>query len=497
MNDTAREPRRERAPSAARPHTSPVPDTDASLWSPSRRSLTVGLVLTITLVAAESLAIAAAMPIVAKDLGGHELYGWVFSAFFLGSLVGIAVVGGLIDERGMAVPFVGGLVLFGAGLLVGGLAPSMPVLVVARFVQGLGGGAVSPIAYVAIGRALPAALRPRMFATLSTAWMLPGVFGPAAAGFVAEAFHWRWVFLGLLPILIVAGTIATRALVAAEREHPTDTTSGVREAPAHRRRLFLAGGVALGGGLVTAGLQSSDPALVVGLTGVGLGVTVLAFRPLTPAGTLTMRRGYPAAVLLRGLLTFSFFAIDPYVTLLLVQVRGWSATFAGLALTAATVLWTYGSWVQARRSAHTAPDVFVRVGFPIVGLGLAGILLALVPDFPALLAIPTFAFAAFGMGLAYSQFAIVVLRDAPTESQGSSSAALSLADAFGTALGAGVTNAVLAASLRGSPDIATGTANGLAIALGIAVVAAAAGFLLTPRLRRPGPDAPGAVPGVR
>ena len=472
-------------------------DPHESLWSPSRRSLTVGLVLTITLVAAESLAIAAAMPIVARDLGGHELYGWVFSAFFLGSLVGIAVVGGLIDECGLVVPFVAGLVLFGAGLLVGGLAPSMEVLVGARFVQGLGGGAVPPIAYVAIGRALPAAVRPRMFATLSTAWVLPGVFGPALAGFVAEAFHWRWVFLGLLPILIVAGTIGTRALMAAEREHPTDTAGGAREAPAHRRRLFLAGGVALGGGLVTAGLQSPDPPLLVGLTSAGLAVTVLAFRPLTPPGTLTMRRGYPSAVLLRGLLTFSFFAIDPYVTLLLVQVRGWSAAVAGLALTAATVLWTYGSWVQARRSAHTAPDVFVRVGFPIVGLGLAGIALALVPEFPAFLAIPTFGFAAFGMGLAYSQFAIVVLRDAPPASQGSASAALSLADVFGTALGIGMTNAVLAATLRSAPDVTTGTATGLAIALGIAVVGAAAGFVLTPRLRRPGPDATGTLAGVR
>ena len=123
------------------------------------------------------------MPIVDRDLGGNiDLYGWVFSGFFLGNLLGIVVAGLLIDRGGLVRPFVLGLRLFSIGLLVGGLAPSMPVLVVARFVQGLGAGAIPPVAYVSIGRALPEALRPRMFATLSTAWVLPGVIGPALAG---------------------------------------------------------------------------------------------------------------------------------------------------------------------------------------------------------------------------------------------------------------------------------------------------------------------------
>ena len=112
---------------------------------PRRRSLVarssrpeLGLVLTITLVAFEALAISTVMPLVADELGGIELYGWVFSAFFLGSLIGIVVVGGAIDRAGSALPFALGLGLFAMGLLIGGLAPSMPVLVAARFVQGLG-----------------------------------------------------------------------------------------------------------------------------------------------------------------------------------------------------------------------------------------------------------------------------------------------------------------------------------------------------------------------
>lgn len=77
----------------------------------------------------------------------------------------------------------------------------MAVLVAARFVQGLGAGTIQPIAYVAIGRSLPEALRPRMFATLSTAWVLPGIAGPAIAGAVGDSIGWRYVFLGLLPLI--------------------------------------------------------------------------------------------------------------------------------------------------------------------------------------------------------------------------------------------------------------------------------------------------------
>ena len=102
---------------------------DEGVWAPARRRLTLGLVLTITLVAFEALAISTVLPVVSDDLGGLGLYGWVFSGFFLGSLLGIVAAGQQADARGTAAPFAAGLVLFAAGLLVGGLAPSMGVLV--------------------------------------------------------------------------------------------------------------------------------------------------------------------------------------------------------------------------------------------------------------------------------------------------------------------------------------------------------------------------------
>ena len=314
-----------------------------SLWRADRRALTIGLILTITLVAFEALAVSTVMPIVAAELGGFELYGWVFSAFFLGSLIGIVVVGGLIDRGGLAGPFVGGLGLFAVGLLIGGLAPSMPVLVAARMIQGLGAGAIQPIAYVAIGRTLPESLRPRMFATLSTAWVLPGVVGPALAGVVGQAVGWRYVFLGLLPLIALSGALTLGALrtVAAA---PNAADGRARE---RARRLPLAIAVAVGAGMVTVGLTTGQIGPTVSLTTGGLLIGIVALRRLTPPGTLVARPILPAAILLRGVLTFAFFAVDAFVSLTLVTWRGLSATEAGIALTASTVAWTAGAWIQA------------------------------------------------------------------------------------------------------------------------------------------------------
>jgi len=451
---------------------------DDGLWSPQRRVLSGGLVLTITLVAFESLAVSTVLPIVAVDLGGLQLYGWVLSAFFLGSLIGIAVVGGTMDRGALGRPFAIGLGLFGLGLLIGGLAPSMPVLIAARFIQGLGAGTIPPIAYVAIGRSLPESHRPRMFATLSTAWVLPGVIGPAVAGLVGETFGWRYVFLGLLPFIAVAG-VMTHHAIAAVRVPDTTAADEHRAGDAGRRRIPSALLVSLGAGLFMAGLTIGDPLPTGILMVLGLLAGIPALLRLTPSGTLTARPVLPAAVLLRGVLTCAFFAVDAYVTLTLEEWRGLSAIAAGVVLTATTLAWTAGSWTQARNAERWPTRHFVRTGFAVVIVGLALFSLVLLPGVPVWLAAPTFAVAGYGMGLAYAPLALIVLREAPSASQGAASSALSLMDTLGTAIGIGVSGAIVAASVRSNDEAGPG----LAMAFAVAIVVGLGGLALTGRLR--------------
>ena len=450
-----------------------MPD-QGGLFSPGRRGLTIGLVLTITLVAFESLAVATAMPIVAAELGGIELYGWVFSLFFLGDLVGIVVMGLLIDRGGLVRPFALGLGLFAIGLLIGGTAPSMPVLIGGRLLQGFGAGGIAPVAYVAIARVLPEGLRPKMFAVLSTAWVLPGVIGPALSGLIAEHISWRFVFLGLLPLIAIAAALSIPALA---RVAPAPE-GAPRSSSAERRRLGGALVLAVGAGLLLVGLtMASLPGL--GLVVLGIAIGLPAYRALTPAGTLAARRGLPAAVLIRGVLTFAFFSVDAYVPLLLIGWRGIDASVAGIALTVATLTWTAAAWVQARYVVRLGAGRFVTACFAIVLLAIALLALVLSPSVPIIVASIAWGIAGIGMGLGYAPLTLVVLAEAPPEGQGMATAALQLSDVLGTALGTGAGGAVIAFALGAGQPASVGL--GGVMVLGAAV--GCIGLVLSARLR--------------
>jgi MFS family permease len=456
----------------------PVPGPDG-LWAPARRTLTTGLVLTITFIASEALAVVTVMPVVARDLGGLDLYGWVFSAFMLGSVVGIVVAGRQADRRGPALPYVGGLLLFATGLLVAGLAPAMPVLVAGRALQGLGAGAVPAVAYVAIGRCLPDRLRPRMMAVLSTAWVAPGLAGPAASAAVAHLFGWRWVFLGLVPIVVVTGALAIPALIRLGR--PPQRAPGEPRGAEHRVIDGL--GAAAGAALLLAGLtEVSSPGAgpllgaVLIVAGAALGLTVL--RRLLPAGTIRARPGLPATILSRGLLTFAFFGADAYVTLTITTVRHHSPALAGVAVTGSTLGWTAGAWIQARMSERWPGRRLVRTGLSIVLAGIVGMALILLPGVPLAVGIAAWTVAGFGMGLAYAPISLMMLREAPPGREGWASASLNLTDVLGTAVGIGVGGAAVAATVRGGQSVALG----VAVAFAAAAAVGLGGLAVTRRL---------------
>jgi len=454
------------------------------LWAPQRRALTIGLVLTITFVASEALAVVTVMPVVARDLGGLRLYGWVFSAFMLASVVGIVAAGREADRRGPAVPFVAGVVLFSSGLAVAGLAPSMAVLVAGRVLQGLGAGAVPPIAYASIGRSLEGRLRVRMMAVLSTAWVAPGLAGPALAAEVAHLFGWRWVFLGLLPVVVAAGSIAVPALVhlgppgpAQAQEHRL--TDGLRTA--------VAAAMILGGLTLAAG--SGDVLVGLPLIAVGGIAGLPALRRLVPPGTLTVRPGLPATIASRGLLTFTFFGADAYVTLAVTSVRHHTPVVAGLAVTGATLSWTAGAWVQARLSERWAGRRLVRTGLVIVLAGIGGMALALLNSVPVAEGIAAWTVAGLGIGLAYAPLTLLMLRQAQPGQEGQASASLNLTDVLGTAIGIGVGGAAVAAEAGHDLRIGIWAAFATAAAVGILALA------VTGRLP-PGPTStPAAAPG--
>ncbi len=468
------------------------PGPDDGLWSPRRRMLTTGLVLTITLVAFEALAVSTVMPEVADDLGGLGLYGWVFSTFFLGNLVGIVVAGRAADRRGTAGPFAAGLAVFAAGLVCGGLAPSMAVLVAARAVQGVGAGAIPAIAYTSVGQAYPSGLRPRVFAVFSSAWVVPGLVGPAASGAIEHAFGWRAVFLALLPFVVAAGAITfpqlTRrptaaAVVRAGRDLSGHAATGAGWEPRNpqARALVLVGGVAA---LLVA---AAGPPLTfaVPLGAVGVVVSAMALAGLVPPGTGRLAAGMPAAVAVRGVLTFAFFGTDAYVSLTFSEVRDRPTWVAGAALTAATVAWTFAAWMQERFVARVGPRRLVSAGFCLVVVGIAGMLGALGPA-PVGLAIVVWSVAGFGIGLAYAPISVTVLALAEPGREGVASSSLQLCDVLGVALGTGLGGAFVALADSGAWALRQALVAQFALTGAVAL----AGAVAARRLPQVLPDAP-------
>ncbi|MFD2355094.1 MFS transporter [Nonomuraea ferruginea] len=174
------------------------------IFGPAYRTATLGILLVVTLVAFEGMSVSVIMPEVSKDLRALELYGVSFSAFFIASLFANVVAGLWADRRGYALPFLAGLVLFVLGMALAGAATGKEMFLLARAVQGLGAGPTVVALYVMIARVYPQDVRPRVFAALSAAWVLPSMIGPSVAGFVAEHLGWRWVFYGIIPLVVPA-----------------------------------------------------------------------------------------------------------------------------------------------------------------------------------------------------------------------------------------------------------------------------------------------------
>jgi MFS family permease len=310
----------------------------------------------------------------------------------------------------------------------------MAPFITGRFVQGLGAGAISAMSLATVGRAYAHEAKPRILALLATAWVAPGLLGPAIAGAIADLAGWRWVFFALAPIATLGAAIATPPLWRLEPA----PASGERD------RTLSALALAVGVGLFLLGLGLEQIALGGILTVVGLTIGVRSFVDLVPAGTLRARTGIPAAIAVMGLISFAFFGAEAYVPLALSDVRGQPVAVVGLPLTCGTLAWTAGTWVQAREAKRRSRRAMIATGLALLGVGIGLVALVLSPRAPLLLAAIAWAIAGVGMGIAYSTTSLVVLEMAAPSQAGAASASLQLSSVLGIALGTGVGGAILA-----------------------------------------------------
>jgi MFS family permease len=433
-------------------------------------------VLVITLVAFEGMSVSVIMPVVSRQLDALDLYGLSFSAFLIASLFANVVSGLWSDRRGYTLPFLLGVMLFVAGMALAGSAANKELFLAARAVQGLGGGSTIVAIYVMIARVYPAALRPKIFAAISAAWVVPAMVGPAVAGFVSDAWGWRWVFYGIIPLVVPALVMLIPALKKrpAEEAVPPD---GPRSRPV---AMTLAATAAAGGaGVLLYGVDELHVTPVPGAVAAVAGLAVLGWglARLLPPRALRFGPGLPTTIMMRGFFSAAFFGVNSFIPLALQAVKHFGPTQAGIALTTGALGWSAGSYLQSRRTgdAHRR----IRLGAACVMAGILVAVLSVLPGVTGWTAVPAWIVAGFGMGFGMTTVSVTALKQSPVNEQGANSAALSVTDMLGSALAVGIGGALVNVIGHTPPEIA----RGFVVISGLMAAVALAATLLAARTR--------------
>lgn len=454
----------------------------AGILAPAHRAATIGIVGLVSVVAFEAMGSATIMPAAAASLDGLSVYGFLFGGPLAVSLLGMVLAGRWSDQHSPMGAVWIGTGCFVAGLVVAALSPSIWWLLLGRITTGLGSGMVSVALYALVGRAYPPSLHSKIFAAFAVAWMLPALIGPALAGLIAEVLGWRSGIVTAAVLALPVSLLLARIPLAPAQSAPYAGTGS------HGTRMLWALGASVGAVVLhligQAAPGSTDEsrlsvASMLMLT-AALGLLLVSARQLLPSGSLTARRGLPAAIALSGLSQGAFFAAEAFLPLLLHREKGASVAVAGLVLSAGAVSWSVGAFFRARIHQRVSVEWLLRRGFLLLGTGIGLSALVLIPTAPVLVAIMGWVLAGAGMGLVSPTLSVVTLALASSRAHGQAGASLRLSAALTTTAVLAVSGAAFAMLL------AINAAGAYATSLGLAALLALAGAILAGRVEPAG-----------
>ncbi|MFG2927445.1 MFS transporter [Streptomyces achromogenes] len=441
------------SPGPADAADTPAASGSGGIFSPPHLAATLTFTVVMFLTGFAALAVVPTLPTAARDLDGVSLFPVVAGCFVAAGLFGGVLGGHWADRSGARRPLALGMVLSVLTLLVSASSVSVWQLAAGRFVDGLAAGLVAVSVTTAIGQTYPEHLRPRMLALLSAGWVLPSLLGPPLAGLVVQWWSWRAVFYGLAALTALPA-VALVLVLRRPVPHPSaggpgaGGGPGVGQVPAERPPLLVAGLLSAGAALGQYGASAWDPRH---LAAVAAGVVLLVgFAPrLLPRGTWRGARGLPVTVLLRGLTSGTYFAVEALVPLMLITERRVDAVVVGAAFTASAVLWAGASWVQGRVLQHVARHRLVTAGALVMAAAVALAVAGCSGGAPPVTAAAAMPLSAVGMGLLDPCVTVLSLGHSPPHRQGHTTSALqtnmNLGQVVVLALASAVLNACLAA----------------------------------------------------
>lgn len=292
-----------------------------------------GLVITTLISALDANIMQTASPTIVKQLGGMELFAWVFSVYMLASTITVPLYGKLSDMYGRKKLLMISVGLFTFGSILCGMANSMVMLIVFRGIQGLGAGGMVPLSMIIVGDLFTIERRGKIQAVFSSIWAISSVVGPILGSFFVEALTWRWIFFINIPI----GIATVLCLI------PYKETTEFRKTFIDYKGFFLFG---ISISLLLLSTNVSQPLwyLVIGI--IGMLVFVLVERkeeqPFLPV-SLFQNKGIFRTNLFMLFYCLSFFGTSNFIPLFLQEGKHMSIYKSGLILLSIAVGWMFGS----------------------------------------------------------------------------------------------------------------------------------------------------------
>jgi EmrB/QacA subfamily drug resistance transporter len=326
--------------------------------------------MVIFLFAIDATIVSTSMPTIVAKLGGLELYSWVFSIYMLSSALTTPVFGKLADLFSKRRLMLAGIGVFLTGSILCGASQSMEMMIGARALQGLGGGAIYALSFIIVGILYPAEQRARMQGFISGIWGIASILGPLGGGIIVQHWSWRWVFFVNIPLI----ALATPLIIAGLKED-----HGARRRPA--LDLTGAGTLLFGLLLIFYALAQSahlrQPLNVETITFMAAGFALLAVfyriekraaEPIIPLDLFRIRL-YRSSTVVATLCAMGVFGAISYLPLYLQGVLGISAWGTGLVILVLSMGWTAGSVLAGQGINRIGYRAVAIAGMSLLALG--------------------------------------------------------------------------------------------------------------------------------
>ncbi|WP_426753373.1 MDR family MFS transporter [Myxococcus sp. Y35] len=414
---------------------------------------TLALALSLFMAALEATVVSTAMPTVVGELGGIQHYAWVFTAYMLSSTITVPIYGKLADLYGRKPVLLFGIGLFLVGSIASGLSTSMAMLIVFRTIQGLGAGAMQPVALTIIGDLYTLEERAKVQGAFSAVWGVAGLIGPITGGFIVKYLTWHWVFFINVPVGVGCVILLMRAFHEQVQRKPQQLDY-------------------MGAALLTAWVV----ALLVGVQGVGMNLWGLPLAAVLLAAFVAVERKaaepiipmtifkVPAIVISSiagALFSAAMFGATTYVPLFVQAVLRGTPTEAGGMITPMIVGWPLAALVAGRLLLKTGfrPLIVGGLGLTVIGTSLMALLLG--PQAPKLL--PEVAMGLFGIGMGFASTALLIAVQTSVgwELRGVATASNMFFRTIGGAIGVGLMGGVMVSQLLKDPNVPISAANAL------------------------------------